>query len=54
MYKIVVQDCNKYHPELFFNMLKDNSVCDLWNKAVKDTEAQQEDTQLLHHFWYNR
>jgi len=52
-YKMVAEDCNKFYPELFNNMLKENSVRDLWNKAVKDSEAQQEDKEKRHHLWFN-
>ncbi len=36
----------KYHLELFVDILKENFVSDLWNKAAKAEEAQQEDKQL--------
>ncbi len=53
VYKLVVIDLNKYHPELFLGLLKDSSVLDLWNKAVKDTDMQQADKEARHHFWYD-
>jgi len=52
-YKLIAEDCNRYFPELFNNMLKENSVRDLWNKAVKDSAAQQVDKEKRHHLWYN-
>ena len=53
VYRLVTDDLNKYHDSLFFGMLKENTVRDVWNKAVTDSEAQQEDKKNRHHLWFN-
>ncbi len=53
IYKMVADDLNKYHPELFSSSLKENSFKDVWNKALKQADAQQQDKEAKHHQWYN-
>ena len=54
VYKMVAEDLNKYHADLFGNgQLKENTVREIWNKCVKDAEAQQADKEKNHHLWYN-
>ncbi len=50
---MVSEDLNKYHVELFTCSLKENSVRDVWNKALKEANAQQVDKEKKHHQWYN-
>jgi len=52
IYKIVTEDLNKYD-EMFAESLKENTVRDVWNKAVKEAEQQQVDKKEKHHLWYN-
>ncbi len=56
----VLQDCraglSQVSPRIVLQPTqKENSVCYLWNTAVKESEAQQEleDKEQHHHFWYN-
>jgi len=54
VYKMVAEDLNKYHADRFGNgQLKENTVREIWNKCVKDAEAQQADKEKNHHLWYN-
>ena len=50
--KLVTDDLNQYD-EKFAGALKENTVCDIWNKAVKEVEQQQVDKTERHHMWYN-
>ena len=40
-YKMIAADMNKYHPDLFFGILKDTGVQGVWTSALKDADAQK-------------
>ena len=53
IYNIIAADLNKHHPELFYDLLKAAAVGDLWNKALKESTAQQVEKEEKRHLWYN-
>jgi len=52
IYKLVCEDLNKYE-EMFHGVLKENTVRDVWNKAVTEAQEQQVSKEEKHHLWYN-
>ena len=52
-YTMIAADMNKYHPELFFGILKDTGVQGVWTSSLKDADAQKKSMDEERHKWFN-